>query len=223
MDQIVKTDVDDEEIAPFMEDINRYFEYIDKEELIKKIVSLEFGKFLAYYAEAPEIEAVVPDKKEKKPQSDKQKLQNKAQKGYRRLFINLGKRDGFYPGELMQTLNRFVGGRQEVGHIDLLDTISYFEVPEKDAKKVMIQLSGIRYKGRTVRCNDADEGFPEGGKSGKSQSKPKRQKKDNWRELMRSTEGRLQGKNKAPRGFKGEEPDFSEEGWAMRKPRKKKN
>ena len=222
MDQIVKTDVDDEEIAPFMQDINRYFEYIDKEELIKKIVSLEFGKFLAYYAEAPEIEAVVPDRKEKKPQSDKQKLQNKAQKGYRRLFINLGKRDGFYPGELMQTLNRFVGGRQEVGHIDLLDTISYFEVPEKDAKKVMIQLSGIRYKGRTVRCNDADEGFPEGGKSGKSQSKPKRQKKDNWRELMRSTEGRLQGKNKAPRGFKGEEPDFSEEGWAMRKPRKKK-
>ena len=222
MDQIVKTDVDDEEIAPFMQDINRYFEYIDKDELIKKIVSLEFGKFLAYYADAPEIEAVVPDRKEKKPQSDKQKLQNKAQKGYRRLFINLGKRDGFYPGELMQTLNRFVGGRQEVGHIDLLDTISYFEVPEKDAKKVMIQLSGIRYKGRTVRCNDADEGFPEGGKSGKSQSKPKRQKKDNWRELMRSSEGRLQGKNKAPRGFKGEEPDFSEEGWAMRKPRKKK-
>ena len=211
MDQIVKTDVDDEEIAPFMQDINRYFEYVDKEELIKKIVSLEFGKFLAYYAEAPEIEAVVPDRKERKPQSDKQKLQNKAQKGYRRLFINLGKRDGFYPGELMQTLNRFVGGRQEVGHIDLLDTISYFEVPEKDAKKVMIQLSGIRYKGRTVRCNDADEGYPEG-KSGKSQSKPKRQKKDNWRELI----------NKAPRDFKGEEPDFSEEGWAMRKPRKKK-
>jgi ATP-dependent RNA helicase DeaD len=210
MDQIVKTDVDDEEIAPFMQDINRYFEYIDKEELIKKIVSLEFGKFLAYYAEAPEIEAVVPDRKEKKPQSDKQKLQNKAQKGYRRLFINLGKRDGFYPGELMQTLNRFVGGRQEVGHIDLLDTISYFEVPEKDAKKVMIQLTGIRHKGRTVRCNDADEGgkAPES----KKQSKQRRPKKDNWRELM----------NKAPRDLKGSEPDFSEEGWAMRKPRKKK-
>ena len=113
MDQIVKTDVDDEEIAPFMQDINRYFEYIDKEDLIKKIVSLEFGKFLAYYADAPELEKVVMTK-EKKPQSDKQKLQNKAAKGYKRLFINLGRRDGFYPGELMQTLNRFVGGRQEV-------------------------------------------------------------------------------------------------------------
>ena len=210
MDQIVKTDVDDEEIGPFMKDINRYFEYIDKEELIKKIVSLEFGKFLAYYAEAPEIEAVVPDKKEKKPQTDRQKLQNKAQKGYRRLFINLGKRDGFYPGELMQTLNRFVGGRQEVGHIDLLDTISYFEVPEKDAKKVMIQLTGIRYKGRTIRCNDADEG----GRNPRETTpkKPKRQKKEDWRSLM----------NKVPRDLVGLEPDFSEEGWARRKPRKKK-
>ena len=229
MDQIVKTDVDDEEIAPFMQDINRYFEYIDKDELIKKIVSLEFGKFLAYYADAPEIEAVVPDKKEKKPQSDRQKLQNKAQKGYRRLFINLGKRDGFYPGELMQTLNRFVGGRQEVGHIDLLDTISYFEVPEKDAKKVMIQLTGIRYKGRTVRCNDADEGGKNPRETAapstrekrdrrdsqpkrQKEEKPKRQKKDDWRALM----------NKVPRNLKGPEPNFSEEGWALRKPRKKK-
>ena len=164
----------------------------------------------------------------------------------------------------MQTLNRFVGGRQEVGHIDLLDTISYFEVPEKDAKKVMIQLTGIRYKGRTVRCNDADKqavsdvhissperkhhrpkvnDADEGGKASRetapsptrekrgrrdSQSKrqkddkPKRQKKDDWRSLMHSTEGRLQGKNKVPRDLRGPEPDFSEEGWAMRKPRKKK-
>ena len=227
MDQIVKTDVDDEEIAPFIQDISRYFEYIDKEELIKKIVSLEFGKFLAYYADAPEIEKVEGGKwKEERGQTDKQKLQNKAQKGYRRLFINLGKRDGFYPGELMQTLNRFVGGRQEVGHIDLLDTISYFEVPEKDAKKVMIQLTGIRYKGRQVRCNDADKQVvndaridsPE--KRGRRDSQPKRQKdempkrqkKDDWRSLM----------NKVPRDLRGEMPDFSEEGWAMRKPRKKK-
>ncbi len=232
MDQIVKTDVDDEEIAPFMQDINRYFEYIEKEDIIKKIVSLEFGKFLAYYADAPELSPVTPDKSGKsgKPaylQTDKQKLQNKAQKGYRRLFINLGKRDGFYPGELMQMLNRFVGGRQEVGHIDLLDTISYFEVPEKDAKKVMLQLSGIRFKGRQVRCNDADApgqpGKPgDSGKPGKpgrsgrfgNSGKPGKPAppQDDWRSLM----------SKAPRDLRGEEPDFSEEGWAMRKPRKKK-
>lgn len=209
MDQIVKTDVDDDEIAPFLQDINRYFEFIDKEELIKKIVSLEFGKFLAYYADAPEIEAPVKEK-EKKPQTDKQKRMNKAQKGYKRLFINLGKKDGFFPGVLMQTLNRYVGGRHEVGHIDLLDTISYFEVPEKDARKVMTQLTGIRYKGRTVRCNSEDErdatpASNKGNKGGKGR------KKDDWRSLM----------NPSRVDFKGEVPDFSEEGWARRKPKKR--
>ena len=225
MDQIVKTDVNDDEIAPFMQDINRYFEYIDKDELIKKIVSREFGRFLLYYADAPEIEKPVAEKREKKPQSDKQKRMNKAQQGYSRLFINLGKRDGFYPGELMQTLNRYVGGRQEVGHIDLLDTISYFEVPEKDARKVMTQLTGIRYKGRTVRCNAEDDKGGNGrneknenngghGKNGSvgNYGKKAKPKRDDWRELMKP-------RNK--RELKGEIPDFSEEGWARRKPRKK--
>jgi ATP-dependent RNA helicase DeaD len=228
MDQIVKTDVDDEEIAPFMQDISRYFEYIDKDEIIKKIVSLEFGKFLAYYADAPEIEKVeIGKRKEDRMQTDREKRMNKAQKGYTRLFINLGKKDGFFPGVLMQTLNRYVGGRQEVGHIDLLDTISYFEVPEKDARKVMSQLTGIRYKGRTVRCNSEDDKTHGPNKSSepsksnrpnkfsgsnRSQDTRKSHKNNDWRSLMNTSRVEL----------KGEEPDFSEEGWARRKPKKKK-
>ena len=197
MDEIVKTDVNDDEIAPFMQDISRYFEYIDKDELIKKICSREFGRFLTYYADAPEIEVVEKDKKgnvkgEKKPQTDRQKRMNKAQEGYHRLFINLGKRDGFYPGELMQTLNRYVGGRQEVGHIDLLDTISYFEVPEKDARKVASQLTGIRYRGRIVRCNSEEEKAPVKPAKRPNSQPPKRPN------------------------------DFADEGWAWRKPRKGK-
>ncbi len=227
MDEIVKTDVDDEEIGPFMQDIQRYFEYIDKEELIKKIVSMEFGKFLSYYADAPEIEEVNNRKEEgrgKREDGRGRKQLTPTSKGYKKLFINLGKKDGFYPGELMQTLNRFVGGRQEVGHIDLLDTISYFEVPEKDAKKVTIQLTGIRYKGRTVRCNDADEGgkpsSPRGSRESRNSREPRKKaskeqkthKKDEW----------LQFLNPKSMKLKGEVPDFSEEGWAIRKPRKKK-
>ena len=234
MDEIVKTDVNDDEIAPFMQDISRYFEYIDKDELIKKIVSREFGRFLVYYADAPEIEAPETGKSGKSGdssyQTDREKRMNKAQKGFKRLFINLGKRDGFFPGVLMQTLNRYVGGRQEVGHIDLLDTISYFEVPEQDARKVMTQLTGIRYKGRTVRCNSEDDkaerpaktdrsskGDRPAKKRGSSDNQEwvpakKKMRKDDWRSLMN-----------APRvDFKGEEPDFSEEGWARRKPKKRK-
>ncbi len=234
MDEIVKTDVNDDEIAPFMQDISRYFEYIDKDELIKKIVSREFGRFLVYYADAPEIEAPETGKSGKSGdsgyQTDREKRMNKAQKGFKRLFINLGRKDGFFPGVLMQTLNRYVGGRQEVGHIDLLDTISYFEVPEQDARKVMTQLTGIRYKGRTVRCNAEDDKAERPAKADRSSKadRPakkrgsndnqewvpakKKMRKDDWRSLMN-----------APRvDFKGEEPDFSEEGWARRKPKKRK-
>ena len=233
MDQIVKTDVDDEEIAPFMQDINRYFEYIDKEEIIKKIVSLEFGKFLAYYADAPEIEKPIPNKSGKSGESgrqtDKQKRANKPQKGYARLFINLGKRDGFYPGELMQTLNRYVGGRQEVGHIDLLDTISYFEVPEKDARKVMTQLSGIRYHGRTVRCNNENDGRPENDNRSDNRDRRGSSKRSaNAPKDRDDHKARQQKKEKLPHSaegwrnmLRGEMPDFTEEGWARRKPKKK--
>lgn len=55
MDDIMKTDVDEGLIAPYMADINRQFEYVDKEDLIKKMVSITFGRFLDYYKDAPEI------------------------------------------------------------------------------------------------------------------------------------------------------------------------
>ena len=261
MDQIVKTDVNDEEIDPFMKDIKLYFEFIDKEDIIKKIVSMEFGKFLAYYADAPEIEkpstkATREDRRggnsERKGQrgdrSGARRGQRKAESGYRRLFINLGKSDGFYPGEVMQYINKHVEGRQDVGHIDLMSKFSYIEVPEKDADKVIRALDGTVYKGREVRCNDADskghgrgnadENGRNNGKAdtdgygrvksdksrgGKAAEKPKkRQGKSkqtpfegdtgDWRQFFKGNDVK----------FKGDEPDFSEEGWAIRKPRKKK-
>ena len=59
----------------------------------------------------------------------------------------------------MQFLNKNVRGHVEVGHIDLLTTQSYFDVPEEEASRVMKYINGQHYKGREVRCNDADEGI----------------------------------------------------------------
>ncbi len=239
MDEILKTDVNDEEISPFMKDINRYFEYMDKEDLIKKIVSMEFGKFLAYYADAPEI--TKPSLKEiRKESQEKQKSRNhKTEAGYRKLFINLGKADGFYPGEIMQYINKHLKGRQEVGHIDLMNKFSYIEVPEKDANKVMGALDGTIYKGREVRCNDATKGNPSkpsqasrkdsfalqdtsrkrrdaskiasSNRQNRKRDSSKSSKKDDWRQFFQPQNVKL----------KGAEPDFSEEGWARRKPKNK--
>ena len=244
MDQIVKADVDEEQIAPFMQDISRYFEYVDKDDLIKKIVSMEFGKFLAYYADAPEI-GVVSSKEGRSKEGRSKELRSKegrsrkqatpTSEGFTKLFINLGKKDGFYPGELMQFLNKHVHGHVSVGHIDLLTTMSYFEVPEEDAERVIKYVNGQRYKNRDVRCNDADEGGKptRGSKSSRdsrssrssSSSRPSRDsstprkssesktyKKEDWMQFL----------NPDSKKLKGEIPDFSEEGWAIRKPRKKK-
>lgn len=254
MDQIEKVDVNEEEIAPFIEEINRHFEYMDKEDIIKKIVSLEFGKFLSYYADAPEIEKP-SGKGDRSDRGDRKRgdrgdrgdrggrgsrggseRSHKPEAGYKRLFINLGKSDGFYPGEVMQFINKNVHGHQEVGHIDLLNKISYIEVPEKDAQRVMQGLDGADFKGRSVRCNDAedssrsnsnrgsrgsrggDRGGDRSSRNGKSSREERgytkaRGKKDDWRQFF-------QGGNDNVK-FKDEEPDFSEEGWARRRPKKK--
>jgi ATP-dependent RNA helicase DeaD len=226
MDQIVKADVDEEQIAPFMQDISRYFEYVDKDDLIKKIVSMEFGKFLAYYADAPEISEVRSKKEEGRGEKVRrgrgEKTATPTSEGYRKLFINLGKKDGFYPGELMQFLNKNVHGHVAVGHIDLLTNMSYFEVPEEDAERVIKYVNGQLYKKREVRCNDASEGRTsktsktsktrETSKTRKPSKPTKTYKKEDWMQFLQPESIKL----------KGEIPDFSEEGWAIRKPRKKK-
>ena len=255
MDDIMKTDVDEEQIAPYMAEINRQFEYIDKEDIIKKMVTITFGKFLDYYKNAPEIVKPESGKGSRSGEGrgsrgERGKVSNGRRKheteaGFKRLFINLGKADGFYPGEIMQYLNKHVKGRQEVGHIDLLSKFAYIEVPEEDAKRVMKALNGTEYKGRTVRCNDADEeGHGRGSRGGRSAEKGSRGRRgsDDARSERggRGSRGSEKGRGgkKARREeetgdwrqffqnndnvkFKGEEPNFEEEGWARRRPKKK--
>jgi Superfamily II DNA and RNA helicases len=252
MDTIMKTDVDEELIAPYMGDINRQFEYIDKEDIIKKMVSVTFGRFLDYYKNAPEILKPTTAKRGERRDdraergTSRQRGKREAEAGFRRLFINLGKQDGFYPGEIMQFVNRNIHGRQEVGHMDLLQKFCYVEVPEADAQKVMRALNGTSYKGREVRCNDADEaghGRPVRGERSatrgdrgrtddrrapkdarKSRVKAPRSYADNDFEDVNKRHGRDDWKALMQAGnvtLKGDEPDFSEEGWARRRPKKK--
>lgn len=249
MDQILKVDVNEEEIEPFLKDIYRHFEYIDKEDIIKKIISMTFNRFLEYYANAPEIEKPSGKRSDREGErgsrSSRGERTRKAPRtpeaGYKRLFINLGKDDGFYPGEVMQFINKNVHGRQEVGHIDLLGKFSYIEVPEKDANKVMKALNGTTYKKREVRCNDAEEGGH--GRGSRNNGERRGKRNDDETNSRRSNSNRQERSSKPKRNarpqqepattgdwrqffqhdtkLKGEIPDFSEEGWARRKPKKK--
>lgn len=210
---------------------------------------MEFSKFLEYYADEPDIEEPKEGKKDKKDSRRKDSNgrdrgpEHKAQEGYTRLFINLGKAEGFYPGEVMQFINQHCSGRgkggergrQEVGHIDLMSHYCFIEVPDKDAQKVMGALDGTNYHGRQVRCNAEGDGKPEGAFDAQVQrergskaydrfDRKDRRRNDSRRDNRgERNERNDRGKRGAARDESERRPKRREDGKPFMKPSKKKN
>ena len=178
IDDIEKVEVDEEEIAPFLPEVYRKFDMMEKEDLIKRMVSMEFNTFLNYYKNAPEI--IQPSEKgdrkgkaegfgEKRSRSERRgrsgERSRTAEAGYTRLFINLGKKDGINPKVFMGFINRVAQGQRiDLGRIDLMQNFSFFEVPEKQTKAVLNVLNGTDFDGRKVNVEITDQ--PEGQRGG---------------------------------------------------------
>lgn len=164
MDELEHTEVDENEIAPFLPEVYRKLEWLTKEDLVKRVVSREFGRFLRYYADAPQIEqpterAAKKDAAERPARGRREKQSGgvrQAEPGYKRLFLNLGKRDNFYAREIINLVNRYVKGQIEIGRIDLTANCSFFEVPEAHADIVMRKLAKARVGDRKVVVDFAD-------------------------------------------------------------------
>lgn len=163
MDELERIEVNDTEIAPFLPEIFRKLDWLTKEDLIKRIVSREFGHFLRYYADAPIIEQPTDRKSSadgNKPRRDRRKgdtTSHEAEEGYTRLFINLGKRDNFYAREIINLVNRHVRGTKiEIGRIDLTNNCSFFEVPSEDADLVIQKMKRAKVGERRVVVDTAD-------------------------------------------------------------------
>ena len=158
-------EVNDEQIDKYFTGVSRKLGWLSGEDLLKRVLSLEFNRLLEYYKNAPVIE-VVEDKKpnkekkekgENKPRTDKEKDRNTTEKGMARVYINLGKADGFYAGNLIEIINKWVpGARVEVGRIDLLPGYSLFDVKKGDAKRVVASLKGSDFLGKRVFTEIAD-------------------------------------------------------------------
>lgn len=245
IDDIEKVKVSEEEIETFLPGVYRKLDWLSKEDLIKRVVSLEFNRFLDYYKNAPEIEQPkANDKKAETKESrkgDKEKVGRKAEKGYTRLFLNLGKTDGFYTNQIIDLVNRNLKKeRIQIGRIDLMQNFSFFEVIQEQAPQVIKALNKVVLSGgRKVCVEIAGENTGKSDKSGKKKKvatekkadkpskvekakKPSREergytsprgpkKKDDWKQFFQQDNQPL----------RGEEPDFSEEGWAKRSKRKK--
>lgn len=157
VDQIEKVKVNEEEIASMMPSVFRKLEWLEKEDIIKRLISLELNRMLDYYRDADEIEDV--DERKAAPEDRKERgtHRHKAETGYKRFFLNFGKADGLLPARVIELINRCVPGKVQVGRIDLRDNFSFFEVEEKDAQRVMKSMNSYEVDGRPISVELAQE------------------------------------------------------------------
>ena len=105
VDRLEKVKVEEEEIAPYLDPIFKKLEWLSSEDLIKRVVSLEFNRLIEYYRDAEDLD--VPDESARR--TDRQGGMERGrgrsrngENGYTRIFINLGKTDGLFPPKLIE-------------------------------------------------------------------------------------------------------------------------
>ncbi len=171
-DRIERVAVDDAQIERFLPGVRKKLEWLSEEDLLKRVLSLEFNRLLEYYRDMPDIDLNADDKKERGDRRGDRKERGErggsrqrgdkdrrtAEDGFERLMVNIGKAQGFFPGNLMELINRsVVGSKPEIGRIDLMPEYTLFDVRKKDASKVVDALRNADFFGRKVKAEFATD------------------------------------------------------------------
>lgn len=162
-DRIERAQVDEAEIGKYLPGVSRKLSWLSGEDLLKRLISLELHRLLQYYKDAPVID-LIDEKKPKKERKEKgrerdprEKDRRTAEEGMERIYVNLGKADGFYAGNLIDMLNHTVEGKRvDVGRIDLFANYSLFDVEKDAARRVVGSLKGAEFYGKRVYAEIAD-------------------------------------------------------------------
>ncbi len=169
-DRIERVEVDDAQIEKFLPGVRKKLEWLSEEDLLKRVLSLEFNRLLDYYRDMPDIDLNAEERKERGSRRDGDRSERgerkhkgdkdrrTAEDGYERLMVNIGKAQGFFPGNLMELVNRYVvGSKPEIGRIDLMPEYTLFDVRKKDARKVVDALRNADFFGRKIRAEFATD------------------------------------------------------------------
>lgn len=151
VDKLENVSVNDGELEEILPSVNAKLGWLDKDELIKRLVYMEFHRFLEYYQDDEDFEAEVEKKEEKG-----RKVVEKTP-GYSKLFINVGHMDSIGPKELLGIISGCILKKVEVGRIDTFKRYTLFDVREADAEEVTAQLSTLKLHGRAIRVTPATE------------------------------------------------------------------
>jgi ATP-dependent RNA helicase DeaD len=163
IDRMEKVGVNEDQIAPFMEVVNKKLEWLSKEQLIKHFVSLEFNRFLDYYKNSPDLneqEETGPGKQRSRVENKRTKRQQGSKPGsYARFYINIGKKNGISPKHIIGLINDHTQSRNiNIGAIDIENNFSFFETGNKDADKILKAFHHKTYKGNPLKVELAGQG-----------------------------------------------------------------
>ncbi len=168
-----KVSVDHTQIDSFLPQIMKKLEWLDREELIKKFVSVEFNRFLDYYKNLPDLNK--PDSKRKTERS------GRSSENMTRFFINLGKTDDLKPTSVIGLIKDYSGSKEiEIGEIDIKQNFSFFETETEYAEELVKNINGKNFSGRKIVLEIASAKKDDGRKSrdGKKSFRSRKPKRD---------------------------------------------
>ncbi|MCK5638405.1 MAG: DEAD/DEAH box helicase [Flavobacteriaceae bacterium] len=140
IDKVHDIDINEKEIKDYLPSVYQKLEGFDREELIKRFVSLEFNQFLSYYENSNDLNG--DSSKESRRSSDD---------SFTRFYINLGKMDDLNPAKLIGLINENLNKRDvEIGQIEILKSFSFFEIDKNYRDDVLEKLKGSEFGGRNV-------------------------------------------------------------------------
>jgi ATP-dependent RNA helicase DeaD len=153
IDRVEKVEIDHSQIESYLPAIYRKLEWIDRQELIQRFVSLEFNRFLSYYRDATDIlSQTTPDERQQERNGKKDGVK------YTRLYINIGRADKLVPQHVIEMINEVMPGVYvPVGRIEMLNTFSYIEAGTQYAEQLVRELNRMAYHNRPLHVSIVEE------------------------------------------------------------------
>ena len=202
IDKVQNTEVNESEMEEFLPSIYEKLTSFDREELIKKFVSLEFNTMLKYYENSKDLNDL---------SSKDNSRARTVNENMTRFFINIGRKDNLNPGKLIGLINeQNIGDKVEIGSIDILDTFSFFEIDKNFEDKTLEAFSSNQpdFDGRSVNIEiTKKERSGDGRRGGK---KPFGKKDGGGFGRRRSSEGSSKRSSDSGRRRSSDRPDRSE-------------
>jgi ATP-dependent RNA helicase DeaD len=130
IDRIEHVDINREDIDDYLPVIFKKLEWMSREELITRMVALNFNRFLDYYKDAMDLN--VDEKDAGKDRKERKKERERMDQTMKRLYFGAGKNDHILPQKIIGKINDVTCSKNiPIGRIDLFNDFSYVDVEER--------------------------------------------------------------------------------------------